>query len=417
MMPTALPGPAASTEALLDAVQRQTLRYFWDFAHPVCGLARERSNGLPDTIATGGSGFGLMAILAGAERGWIERPAALERLLTSVRFLGNAARHHGAFPHWMNGNTGATRPFGPTDEGGDIVETAYLMAGLLAVRQYFRGRGKKERELRALIDGLWSTVEWDWYARDGDVLIWHWSPKHGWAMNHPVRGWNECLIAYVLAASSPTHAIAPRAYHEGWASGPQFLNGRSFYGIPLPLGPDFGGPLFFAHYSFLGLDPRGLSDRYADYWEQNVAHTRINREHCIRNPNGFAGYGADCWGLSASDSVAGYAAHAPDHDLGVITPTAALSSFPYAPEACMDALRGFASLGDRLWTEHGFRDAFSPDSGWDAPSCLAIDQGPIVAMIENYRSGLLWRLVMSCREIRRGLKRLGFARHVPAPAA
>ena len=408
--------------ALLDLVQRQTLRYFWDFAHPACGLARERSNRGPDygpeVVTTGGSGFGVMAIIAGVARGWIGRAAALERLLTMVRFLLEADRYHGILPHFLHGDTGRTIPFSPKDDGGDLVETAFLLAGLLAARQYFDRHDAQESELRTRIDQLWEEAEWSWHtAGRADVLYWHWSPNHGWSMNLEVRGWNECLLAYVLAASAPRHPIDPEVYHRGWAAGRDFRNGREFYGIRLPLGPDYGGPLFFAHYSFLGLDPRGLKDRYADYWEQNVAHVLINREHCIRNPNRFQGYGPDCWGLTASDDPLGYRAHAPDRDLGVIAPTAALSSFPYAPEHAMRALRHFYhDLGDRIWGDYGFVDAFSETQDWYARSHLAIDQGPIVAMIENHRTGLLWHLLMSCPEIQAGLRRLGFeSPHLVAP--
>ena len=219
-----------------------------------------------------------------------------------------------------------------------------------------------------------------------NVLYWHWSPNNGWSINAEIRGWNECLLTYVLAASAPRYPIDPDVYHRGWAEGRNFKNGREFYGIRLPLGPDYGGPLFFAHYSFLGLDPRGLKDRYADYWMQNVNHALINREHCIRNPHGFKGYGPDCWGLTSSDDHQGYGGHSPERDLGVIAPTAALSSFPYTPEPSMRALRYFHHrLGDRIWGEYGFVDAFSEAHDWYAGSHLAIDQGPIVVMIENYR--------------------------------
>jgi hypothetical protein len=410
--------PQAPEAALLDAVQRQTLRYFWDFAHPVSGLARERSNATPDLVSSGGSGFGLMAILVGIERGWIEREEGLDRLATLVRFLAAADRHHGVFPHWLHGGSGRTVRFAPKDDGGDLVETSFLMAGLLAVRQYFGGVEPRERELRELIDMLWRGVEWDWYTRGEAVLYWHWSPVHGWAMNHPIRGWNECLVTYLLAASSPTHAIGPAVYHRGFAEGPAFLNGRPYYGMTLPLGPDGGGALFFAHYSFLGIDPRGLSDRYADYWRQNRVHTLVNRAYCIANPKGFAGYGADCWGLTASDSIDGYVGHSPTDDRGVITPSAALSSYPYTPNESLAALRHFAALGERLWGAYGFRDAFSHAADWYAPSYIAIDEGPIVVMIENHRSRLLWRLLMGCPEVQRGLAALGFTRAIdPPPAA
>ncbi len=402
-------------DELLDLVQRQTLRYFWDFAHPVSGLARERSDATPgcgaDTVTTGGTGFGVMAIVAGVERGWLGREEAAARLLEMVRFLGRAERFHGIFPHWLDGRTGATAAFSEHDDGADLVETSFLLMGMLAARQYLDGTGAVERELRQGVDVLWDEAAFDWHNQGGqDVLYWHWSPRHGWAMNHPIRGWNECLVTYVLAAASERHGVPPEAYHRGWATGPDFLNGRTYHGIRLPLGPDLGGPLFFAHYSFTGLDPRGLVDRYADYFEQNVAHTLINHRHCVANPNGHAGYGEACWGLTASDDPGGYEAHAPDRDRGVVSPTAAIASMPYTPELSLKALRHFMAYeGGRLWTELGFVDAFCPAGSWRAGTHLAIDQGPIVVMIENYRSGLLWRLFMSCPEVREGLRRLNFA--------
>lgn len=400
--------------ALLELIQRQTFRYFWDFAHPVSGLARDRSDARPgfgpDTVAIGASGFGIMAILVAAQRHWITRRDAANRLLQIVRSLEKARRYHGVFPHFLHGATGETIPFSSKDDGGDLVETSYLCMGLLTARQYFNGDNAEESELRARINALWDAVEWSWHTRGGSkVLYWHWSPNYEWSMDLEIRGWNECLITYVLAASSPRHAIAADAYHCGWAEGARFKNGKEFYGIRLPLGPDYGGPLFFAHSSFLGLDPRSLKDRYADYWEQNVNHTLINRQHCIRNANHFKGYGAECWGLTASDDHLGYHAHAPDNDLGVIAPTAALSSFPYTPEHSMRALRHFYyGMGSRIWREYGFVDAFNETLDWYAPSHLGIDQGPIIVMIENYRSGLLWNLFMSCPEVQSGLKLLGF---------
>ncbi|HEY6026411.1 MAG TPA: glucoamylase family protein [Pseudolabrys sp.] len=407
-----------SDDALLDRVQRQTLRYFWDFGHPASGMARERSNPVPgydfrDTVTTGGSGFGIMAMIAGAARGFLPRDEVRKRVARMVDFLARAKRHHGVLPHFLHGASGTTIPFSPQDDGGDLVETAFLIAGLLCARQYF----SDDARLGADIDRLWHAVEWDWHTRGDSVLYWHWSPRHDWAMNHAIRGWNECLIAYVLAAASPTHPIAPEVYHRGWTDSPTFRNGKTYDGITLPLGPPQGGPLFFAHYSFLGLDPRGLSDRYADYWAQNRAHALINRAHCIANPHKFAGYGANCWGLTACDGDRGYNAFAPDNDHGVIAPTAALASMPYTPAESMAALRHFyEDMGERLWRDRGFADAFNDSAGWVADSHLAIDQGPIVVMIENHRSSLLWQLFMSCPEIGAGLRRLGFERRTP-PAA
>ena len=409
----ALLTPAALLElddaALLEAVARQTFRFFWEGAEPASLLARDRSTTKADPpgdlAAIGGSGFGIMALVVAVARGWVGRADALARLARMLDCLERAERHHGAFPHFLHGETGKTIPFTPQDDGGDLVETAFLMMGLIAARQYFAG----EIALAARITALFEGVEWDWYRRGEDVLYWHWSPRHGWAMNHQIRGWNETLIAYVLAAGAASHAVAPAVYESGFCAGPDFRNGRTRDGVHLPLGPDGGGPLFFAHYSFLGLDPHGLADAHADYWRQNVAQVMINRAHCIANPGGFKGYGPDCWGLTASDDPDGYDAHAPNHDNGTISPTAALSSFPYAPDAAMLALRHFLSAhGDRIWGRFGFTDAFNESRDWWADTYLAIDQGPIVVMMENYRSGLLWKLFMAAPEVRTGLRRLGF---------
>lgn len=401
-------------EQLLDIVQKQTIRYFWDFAHPVSGLARERSNVAyeygNEVTTTGGTGFGVMALIVGVERGWLPRDTVAKHLLKMVKFLSKADAYHGVFPHWLNGATGKTIPFSRKDDGADLVETSYLMQGLLCVREYFNKDINTERELRNRISWLWNDVEWNWYTRDGqEVLYWHWSPNNGWAMNFPVRGFNECLIMYVLAASGKQYPVSEKVYHRGWTQSDFFKNGKEFYGIKLPLGFDYGGPLFFSQYSFMGLNPKGLKDRYADYWEQNRNHTLINREHCVRNPNNFKGYGANNWGLTASDTYNGYAAHSPTEDLGTITPTAALSAFPYTPEYSMQALKHFYfDLGDKIWSEYGFVDAFNESKNWYANSHLAIDQGPIVVMIENHRSGLLWKLFMQIPDIQAGLKKLGF---------
>lgn len=398
-----------SDEALMDIVQRQTLRYFWDFAHPESGLALERSNGNPDVVTIGGSGFGVMAIVVGIDRGFIPRKEGSERILKMVNFLSQKAeRYHGMWPHWINGQTGKTIPFSSKDDGADLVESAFMFEGLLAAMQYFDKNNSTEKQIRKVIDDLWKEAEWDWYTQGGqDVLYWHWSPNNGWGMNHKITGFNECHVAYVLAAASPTHAVNESVYHNGWTDSPVFKNGKEYYGITLPLGPDYGGPLFFAHYSYLGLDPRGLWDRYAKYDEQMATHTLINRDYCVDNPKGYKGYGVQCWGLTASDGDKGYSAHSPTNDRGVITPTAAISSMPYAPEYSMQAMRYFyEELGDRLWGEYGFKDAFNLTEDWFAPSYLAIDQGPIIVMIENHRTRLIWNLFMSHPDVRQGLKKL-----------
>ncbi|MEC3879248.1 glucoamylase family protein [Parapedobacter sp. 10938] len=402
--------PVISDEELLTLVQRQTFKYFWDFAHPASGMARER-NTSGNLVTSGGSGFGVMALIVGMERGFITREGGLGRLATILSFLETADRFHGAWSHWINGNTGQAMPFSANDNGGDLVETSLLMQGLITMRQYLSAGTPAEKQLIDRINGLWESIEWDWYRRGGqDVLYWHWSPDKEWAMNLPIRGWNESLITYVLAAASPTQGIPESVYTKGWARDGAMRNGSTYEGVELPLGPPSGGPLFFSQYSFLGIDPRGLNDAYADYWVQNVSHTLINYRYCERNPHSFVGYGSSgAWGLTASDSHGGYSAHSPTNDLGVITPSAALSAFPYTPEESMAALKFFYyTLGDRLWGAYGFYDAFNVTEQWFADSYLAIDQGPIIAMIENYRTGLLWHLFMSAPEVKSGLRKLGF---------
>lgn len=397
-------------DELLTLVQQQTFKYFWDFAHPVSGLARER-NTSGNTIAVGGSGFGIMAIVTGIHRNFITKAEGLARLQKIVDFLKNkATRHHGAYPHWLDGNTGATLPFSAKDNGADLVETSYLMQGLITARQYFSGSDAAEVALRADINAIYNGVEWAWFRKDNsNVLYWHWSPTNAWEMNLPIQGWNECLITYVLAAASPTSSIPKTVYDQGWAKNGAMKNGNTYYGVQLPLGSASGGPLFFAHYSFLGINPMGLSDAYANYETQTKAHTLINYNYCVANPLKNAGYSADCWGLTASDLPNGYGASSPTNDKGVIAPTAALSSFPYTPTESMQALKFFYyKLGDKIWKDYGFVDSFSLNDPWFASSTLAIDQGPIIIMIENHRSKLLWNLFMSAPEVKTGMRTLGF---------
>lgn len=402
--------PSISDDELLTLVQKQTFKYFWDYAHPVSGLARERY-GSGETVTSGGSGFGIMSIPVAIERGFITRRQGLERMTKIVDFLKNTAeKFHGAFPHWLNGTTGKVIPFSSKDNGADLIETSFLIHGLLTVQQYFNQNTTEEITLYNNIEDIWRGVEWSWLQQNGQQkLFWHWSPTYNWDMNMPITGWNEGLIAYVLAAASPTYPIDKSVYDEGFMRNGGAKNGKLFYNIPLPLGEDRGGPLFFAHYSFLGLDPRGLSDAYANYWTQNTAHAKINYSYCVENPRKNFGYSKDCWGLTASDIPNGYTASSPNNDVGVIAPTAALASFPYTPEESLRALHFFYYiLGDKMWGEYGFKDSYSLNKRWFADSYLAIDQGPIIVMIENYRTGMLWNLFMQNPNIKQGLIKLGY---------
>lgn len=408
-------------DELLDMVEFYTFRYFWDGAEPNSGMGPERihvDGEYPENdahiVTTGGSGMGIFGLIAGMERGWITKEQGVARFEKIVGFLENADRFKGVWPHWLDGQTGKVKPFGQKDNGGDLVESAFLMQGLIAVREYFKEGDERQKAVAQRIDQLWKEMDWSWYTQDGqDVLYWHWSPEYAWEMNFPLEGYNECLITYVLAASSPTHAIDPAAYHKGWARGGGIKSDKEAFGYELILkhngAEDMGGPLFWAHYSYLGLNPMGLKDQYADYQKLNTNHTLINRAHVIENPGGFAGYGEDLWGLTASYSINGYNAHFPANDTGVISPTAAISSIPYTPEESIKVIKNlYYNYGKKVLGKYGFYDAMSPEHDYYPARYLAIDQGPMVAMIENYRTGLGWKLFMGAPEVQEGLKTLGF---------
>ncbi|OIV41751.1 glucoamylase family protein [Flavobacterium johnsoniae] len=418
-------GVALTDEQLIEVVQKQTFKYFWDYAEPNSGLARERYH--PDgvypenddnIVTTGGSGFGLMALVSGMSQGYITKEQGVERLNKIADFLGKADRFHGAWSHWIDGNTGKVKPFGTKDNGGDLVETSFLVAGMITVREYLKDGSEKEKAVAQKFDALWKGVDWQWYTNNKNVLYWHWSPSYDWQMNFPLEGYNECLITYVLAASSPTHTIDAKAYHEGWARSGGIVSAKTKYNIPLVLkhngAEEFGGPLFWAHYSYVGLDPNQLSDKYANYWDLNVNQTKINYEYCVENPKKIDGYGPNYWGLTASysrnpDGSIGYNAHMPSNDQGVISPTASISSIVYTPKESLVVMRNlYENHKTETWGNAGFYDALSLGNNWVAKRYLAIDQGPEVVMLENYRTGLLWKLFMNAPEVKQGLTKLGF---------
>lgn len=412
-----------SDEELIDLVQKQTFSYFWEYAEANSGMARERY--LPsdpsfekNIITTGGSGFGLMALVSGMSRGYITQEQGVERLNKIAEFLDRTDRFHGAWSHWIDGNTGKVIPFGTKDNGGDLVETSFLVAGMITVREYLKNGSEKEKAVAQKFDALWKGVDWQWYTNNSNSLYWHWSPSYDWQMNFPLEGYNECLITYVMAASSPTHSIAPNIYHEGWARSGGIKTEKTKFGLPLIFkhngAEEFGGPLFWAHYTHLGLDPNQLTDKYANYWDLNFNHTKINQLYCVENPKKFKGYGADYWGLTASysrnsDGSTGYNAHMPSNDQGVISPTAAISSIVYTPAESIAVMRNlYENHKEETWGVAGFYDAHSMEYNWTAQCYLAIDQGPEVVMIENYRTGLLWKLFMNAPEIKEGLIKLDF---------
>lgn len=420
------PSSFNSDDEFLDYIQKAHFNYMWDGAEPNSGLAPERihiDGVYPQNdahiITTGGSGFGIAGLIVGIERGFISRDQGVERLHRIVDFLEDADKFHGVWPHWLNGQTGKVKPFSTKDDGADLVESSFLIQGLLIARQYFKDGNESEKDLANKIDKLWREMNWQWYLNGKDVLYWHWSPNYGWDMDFPLEGYNECFITYILAVSSPTYPIPVSAYHNGWARSGGIKSDRRAYGYPLVLkhngAENYGGPLFWAHYSYIGLNPRGLKDQYADYWELNKNQTLINYNYCVENPKGYKGYSDKCWGLSASYTVDGYTAHMPmTNDKGVITPTASLSSFPYTPTESMKAMKFFYNnLGDKIWGKYGFYDAFSIDKDWYPERYLAIDQLTIAPMIENERTGLLWDLFMSSPEIQEGLKKLDFEFSAP----
>jgi hypothetical protein len=415
-------------DELLGMTEEACFHYYWEQGHPVAGLAPEIMPGDPNLLALGGNGFGVMALIVAADRGFVTREQAAERLLKIVRFLARADRFHGVWPHFLNGDTGHVIPyFGKYDDGGDLVETAFMMQGLLAARQYFNRDNAVEHEARETITRLWREVEWDWYRQspESDVLYWHWSPDWGFRINHPLIGWNETMIVYLLAIASPTHAVPAKLYHTGWAGtsplhidyreqwsrttdGSRYVNGKSYHGIKLEVGEGNGADLFFTHFSFMGFDPRGRRDRYTNYFENNRAIARIAHAYCVENPRGFTGYGPNCWGLSAGVNSGGGRAQ-PRDDNGTINCMASLASMPCTPDESCAALKHFyRDLGPKAWGAYGFHDGFNETQSWFDEVYMALNQAPITVMIENHRTGLVWKNFMANPEIQPALDAIGF---------
>ncbi|HOT65001.1 MAG TPA: glucoamylase family protein, partial [Dysgonamonadaceae bacterium] len=421
-------------DEFLNMVEEAHFRYYWDGAEPNSGLARENIPGRSDMIATGASGFGVMAMLVAMERGFISREEGIDRFLKITDFLQKTDKYHGAVSHFMDGTTAKTIPyFGQKDNGGDLVETAFLTQGLLAAHQFFDRNTTEEKTIRERIDTFWRNIEWSWYkqTKDSPFLYWHWSPDQGWIINHPLIGWNETMITYLLAIMSPTHSVEPDMYYSGWASqsqraqdyrrgwggtdaGSMYTNGNIYYGLPLKVGVSNGGPLFFIHYSYLGLNPHDFTDKYTNYFENNKTIAQINYRYCVENPGKYVGYGENCWGITASDFAWGYHANEPviSRDNGTIAPTGALASFPYTPSQSMQALRNYYDhYGHFLWGEYGFRDAFNLTENWCSTIFMGLNQAPVTVMIENYRSGFVWDLFMSHPDVQRGIRKINNIEH------
>jgi hypothetical protein len=405
-------------EELLDMVEEASFRYYWEAAEPRSGMTRENTPGNDDIIALGASGFGIMAIVAGTERGYITRQQGLERLQKITQFLSAADRFRGAWPHFLSGSTGHRLPvFDQYDNGADLVETSFLMEGLLTARQYFKNDGASGRELYRRITALWEGIEWNWFSAmpTHDALYWHWSPEYSFHIANRLTGWNEVMITYLEAIASPTHSVPGSQFYTGFAGEPmgaRYANHETFYGIKLDVGgPGTGGPLFFTDYSFMGFDARGLRDKYTNYFENNRNQALINRAYCIENPNHWKGYGADTWGLTAVDGPDGYVPYEPTRQLddGTIAPTGAISAIAYTPEYSMEALRHFyRDLGAQVWDIYGFRDAFNLQKNWYSGITMGLNQAPMAVMIENHRSGLIWKNFMANPEISPMLHAIGF---------
>ena len=405
---------------LLDRLQYDAFRYMWDHTFPESGLAYEDSRNRESGQATiGGSGFGVAAIVVAAERGWISREDAAKRILTMAVFLRDKTDRknlHGAFPHWMDGRTGKTISFGEQDNGADLVETAFMMQGLLIARAYFSSDTDLEKELRACITELWHDVDWHWFTRsENNGLFWHWSPEHEFGMGMKISGFNEAMVAYVLALGSPTHPISREAA-QYWYSTEEYQP-KTGNGYTIEAANAYGGCMFLSHYSFIGLDPRRMADGHVrrGYMVRNITHTLMNRAYALESAPAEHQFSEGFWGLTACDVKGGYRYQSAYNEIGTVAPTAALSSMPYTPEYSMRVLWNIHdNYKDQMWGAFGPYDAFSLKDNWFDNSYLAIDQLPIVSMVENYRSGLLWSLFMNVPEVREGLERMGVQ---PLPAS
>lgn len=412
--------PATGTDTdLLDLEQRAAFYFFWYASNPNTGVSLDRMTN-PTLGATGSTGFGLTTYPIAVERGWITRTQAAERTLKVLRFYRDTAdRFHGFYPHFLNSETGKVIELFDKDNGADIVESAYFFAGALTCRQYFTGADAVESEIRQIATDLYNAADWQFVRRNtaGDTLqnlSWWWSPTYGFQNGGRVTGFNEAMIVYLLALGSPTHAVPASVYHQGWAG--SYRRNQSHYGIPLQV-ESWSSSLFTYQYTPCWVDFRNKQDAYANYFETSRNATLINRQWCIANTGHYVGYSDSLWGLTACDGPGyspfrGYDARGPfQSDDGTIAPTAALASMPFTPNESLAALRYmFDHHRDGLWGAYGFKDAFNltanPD--WFDPDYIGIDQGPIVIMIENYRSQLIWNLFMSSPEVAAAMAKAGF---------
>jgi hypothetical protein len=395
----------------VSEVQEAAVRFYFEEAHPVSGLSQEGAPGWGDTSAVGSTGMGMANIIVGVHRGFVTREQGVALALKMLRFLDQKTETQaGAFAHWMDGTTGAARKFGSNGTAADLVETSFLIQGAILLREYFNGSSAEEREIGAIATRLAAEVQWPQFMVDqptGPVMMWHWDSVVG-PGELPIRGFHEGMMPYILGIGSQTYPIPAKSFYTGWYH-PQHQLGttRTDFGIEHGLGRGIGWPLFFAHYSHIGFDPRVIRYKGKTYFEHFVDATKVHEAYARSRASEFKGYDT-VWGLAASTSPDGYKAHRPGKDdSGTIATTAALSSMPYLPDAvlnCMESM--YLDYGSRIWGCYGFYNAFNPTRDWVGEKYIGIELGPIAPMIENHRSGLLWRLFMQAPEVQRALERL-----------
>jgi len=393
---------------VMDEQEQKVVNLFFQGAEPNSGMAYNDPS-RKSVMATGATGFGIMTLIAGVERGWISREDAANHIVKIVRFLKKAERYEGAWAHWYNVK-GEIVPFGNQNDAGEIIETTFMMGGLLTACEYFNGSSEAEKEIRTTTNEFWNTINWSHFVKDGK-FYWIWHRDTG-KYELPISGWNETLLAYILAMAAPAgHDVPVSVYKSCWQGSKNFYHaGREYYGYPLPLGGNYGEALFLAHYSMFGMDPRKMEDSYCFYWQQNQNHTMINRHYCINEAPEEYAYDANNWGLTACagcGSHPDYVARQPQNDDGVISPAAALGSFPYTPFYSTQVMLNLKSKYPAINGKYGFYASYCPAEKATAKNYLSMEQAPIAIMMENYRSGLLWSLLMKNEHVQRGLQLAG----------
>ncbi len=412
--PDARPAQAITTEALLDTVQHAGVMYFWNEANPANGMVKDRDTG-GSVSSIAATGFGLSALCIGVDHGWLDRAAVRSRVLTTLNTFwtgpqGTAVNgmigYKGLYYHWLDMNT-ATRTW---DAELSTIDTALLMAGIIDARHYFTGSDPEEVQIRALADSIYLRCNWEFMRNFSNGIKMGWKPGGGgFGGFGPWVGYNEAMILYILALGSPTHPI-PASQWTTWTSTYSWQTRYGYTNINFP-------PLFGHQYSHCWVDFRGLQDVFTfskgiTYFENSRRATLAQRAYCIANPSNWVAYSDSLWGLTASDDPFGYAAHGappPWSENGTITPTAGISSLPFAPEVVVPLMHNlWDNWRGTLWGPYGFTDAFNPTQSWVGQDVLGIDQGPIVMMIENYRNEAVWRRISQNEWIANGLTRAGF---------